>query len=59
MYLLEKYLSFPVTNRGRRAVNLQFSWNRNPPLSANNSAIAACAREFGLGLWGGAAHGCW
>lgn len=49
MYLLEKYLSFPVTNRGRRAVNLQFSWNRNPPLSANNSAIAACARSL---VWG-------
>lgn len=39
---------FPC-DRGRRAVNLQLSWNRNPSLSVNNGITTACAREFGVG----------
>lgn len=53
MHLLEQYLSFPVPSRGRRAVNLQLSWNRNPSLSVNNEITPACAREFGVGVWEG------
>lgn len=58
MYLLEKYVSFPVTNRGRRAVKLRLAWNTDPSLLVNNGITAACARELGVGVWGGTAHGC-
>lgn len=55
--------SFPVPpggipvlacDRGRRAVTLQLSWNRNPSLSVNNGITTACAGEFGVRVWGGA-----
>lgn len=48
---------FPC-DRGRRAVTLQPSWNRNPSLSVNNGITTACAREFDVGVWREAARGC-
>lgn len=48
---------FPC-DRGRRAVKLQLAWNTDPSLLVNNGITAACARELGVGVWGGTAHGC-